>query len=324
MPAHSVGFVYVMSNQAMPGVVKVGQTSQLAEDRAKKLHTTGVPVSFDVNFRALTSRSVEVERRAHELLAPYRVASNREFFRTTPEIAIRDIRRAKMEVAGITASTNQSPHRLRRGDRVALTLRSGQVFVLLAYPGIFAASAQVIDMWQAHADGDELEIFATDNPYYVAGLSDNDPGAEIDPVPFLDRAGAAPNGIINGRERLVPGDRLLWLGMDGTVECMAVLVEASCYCQVVGRTWDPKCSPEGYPLLLNVLTHEPPAAMIEATRQALALPMPRMGAAASRYAGRLGEDRCQATAAGVLAAAIAPPRDATQRPAEPTMSSGCW
>jgi hypothetical protein len=276
MPAHSVGFVYVMSNQAMPGVVKVGRTSQLAEDRAKKLHTTGVPVSFDVDFRALTSLSVEVERRAHELLGPYRVASNREFFRTTPEIAIRDIRRAKMEVTGITAWTNQSPHRLRRGDRVALPLRSGQMFVLLAYPGIFAASAQVHDVWQAHADSDQVEIFASDDSDHVAGLSDNDPGAEIDPVPFLDRVGVAPNGIINGRERLVPGDRLLWLGMEGTVGCTAVLFEASCYCQVVGRTWDPKASPDGHPLLLNAPTLDRlPAAMLEPTQRAPALPMPR-------------------------------------------------
>lgn len=280
MPAHSVGFVYVMSNQAMPGLVKVGQTSQLAEDRAKDLHTTGVPYGFDVDFRALTSRPVEVEDRAHELLAPYRVASNREFFNTTPEVAIRDVRRAKMEVAGITAWTNQSLHRLGRGDRIALTLRSGQVFVLLAYPGLFAASAQIVDVWQAHADGDHAEIFATDDPGHVAGLGDNDPGAEIDPVPFLDRDGAAPNGSINGRERLVPGDRLLWLGTtDRAAECTAVLFETSCYCQVVGRTWDPKISPEGHPLLLNALTlDEPPAAMMEPTRQALALPMPRVWA----------------------------------------------
>jgi len=93
-----------------------------------------------------------------------------------------------------------------------------------------------------------LEIFATDNPGHVAGLSDNDLGGEIDPVPFLDRVEDAPNGLINGRERLVPGDRLLWLGLrDGMTDCTSVLFEADCHCQVVSRTWTPKFSPEGYP-----------------------------------------------------------------------------
>lgn len=32
-PTYSVGFVYVLSNKAMPGLVRVGMTSHLTEDR---------------------------------------------------------------------------------------------------------------------------------------------------------------------------------------------------------------------------------------------------------------------------------------------------
>lgn len=33
MLRYTIGFVYVLSNEAMPGIVKVGMTTKLAEDR---------------------------------------------------------------------------------------------------------------------------------------------------------------------------------------------------------------------------------------------------------------------------------------------------
>jgi hypothetical protein len=107
-------------------------------------------------------------------------------------------------------------------------------------------------------------------------LSDNDPGAELDSVPFLDRADSAPNGQINGRERLNRGHRLLWLeSQDGTTDCTSVVLEAASYCQVVGRTWNPKLLPDGSPVLMNVMTKEPPTAMVLPIQRALERPIPR-------------------------------------------------
>jgi hypothetical protein len=68
--AYTVGFVYVLSNPAMPGLVKVGRSTHLPEDRAKRLRSTGVPLSFAVEHRAVTSKPEAVERRAHELSPP--------------------------------------------------------------------------------------------------------------------------------------------------------------------------------------------------------------------------------------------------------------
>jgi hypothetical protein len=76
LPEHTIGFIYILSNEAMPGIVKVGITEKLAEDRAKKLHGTGVPLAFDVEFRAATSRIKTVETKAHAILATSRVAAN--------------------------------------------------------------------------------------------------------------------------------------------------------------------------------------------------------------------------------------------------------
>lgn len=61
MPKYTVGFTYVLSNAAMPGMVKVGWTGDLGEDRAKKLRTTGVPLPFTVEFVAETSFPEQVE-----------------------------------------------------------------------------------------------------------------------------------------------------------------------------------------------------------------------------------------------------------------------
>ena len=43
--------VYVLTNPAMPGLVKIGKTTQLeVEERMKQLYGTGVPVPFDCSF----------------------------------------------------------------------------------------------------------------------------------------------------------------------------------------------------------------------------------------------------------------------------------
>ncbi len=277
MVQHSVGFVYVLGNDDMPGLVKIGLSSLLPEDRAKKGFTTFVPSPFEVLFRAVTSRPVRLERAVHDLLAQHRNKSNREFFRVSPEVAAESILKMRTEVDGIATWSAHSRILLRSGDRLLLSMRAGQIFALLAYPELFASSATIVNLWQSHTDGDTLEIYPTGSPSDVAGFSDGDPGAEEDPIPFLNRTKTAVNDTINGLERLVPGDRLLWMdtsGEDGA--CTNVMFEASDYCQIVSRTRSPQFSPEGYPLPLNILTaNEVPAALERAVRQALELPMPR-------------------------------------------------
>ncbi len=208
---HTVGFVYVLSNEAMPNIVKVGMTTKLAEDRAKQLHNTGVPLPFEVEFRSATSHPSNVERRAHDLLKRYRVAQNREFFKVPQPEAIHAVRAALLDVAGIDAWTAGEPNFVKHSDRLALILEAGQIFARLHYSDFLSKAPDVVDVWQAHTDGDLLELMGTRSPGHVAGFSDGDPGGDRDPVPYLDRAGTAPNGNINGRERLVPGERLVWL-----------------------------------------------------------------------------------------------------------------
>lgn len=275
-----IGFVYVLTNVSFPGLVKVGLTFNLPEDRSSELNTTGIPTPFDVAFRATTSWPRAVEARAHELLAAYRVSPKREFFRVDTDDAINAVRLALIEAAGIDSWRQSESHMLLNGSRLALTLEAGQLFALISYNSladIITKKPQPLDFWQAHSDGDLLEIYVTDSPGHVAGLSDNDPGGTDEPVPYLNRDGDAYNGLLIGRERLMPGERLVWVPAPASADTQErVIFEACDHCQLTCRTWSPVIGLHGLPLLLNDLQHDTlwPAAE-RAVRAALALPVPR-------------------------------------------------
>lgn len=277
MPMHETGFVYVLHNAAMQDLVKIGFTTKLPEERAYELSKpTGVPLPFDVSFRALTMRWRQVERLVHQQLADRRV-SCKEFFSVSVEEAVATVRACVLAVNGIDAWEPAARHLVKEGDRVALSLRAGQVFVLLAMPALSSAKAwDVLDLWQAHSDGDQLEIYGARQPGEVAGFSDGDAGGDEDPVPYLDRDQSTANGALNGRERLAPGHRLLWLAddLDGAA-CTNVIFEAWDHCQVASRTWSPRWTLEGCPLVLNVLERDLSGPMLDAARRALDLPYPR-------------------------------------------------
>ena len=78
-----VGIVYVLSNPAMPKMVKIGQTKRDKIDaRLKELYSTGVPLPFVCEYacRVSVSDCEKIERALHAAFAPQRVNKNREFF----------------------------------------------------------------------------------------------------------------------------------------------------------------------------------------------------------------------------------------------------
>lgn len=80
-------FVYVLTNPFMPGLVKIGITSDL-ETRLKSLHTTGVPVAFECHFAGEIENARLVENRFHKAFDDKRVNPSREFFKIEPEKVI--------------------------------------------------------------------------------------------------------------------------------------------------------------------------------------------------------------------------------------------
>jgi len=79
------GFVYVLTNSSMPGLVKIGRTSRPVRDRVRELGTTGVPSPFEVHWvSGLLANHSEAERELHSALDMHRVTDDREFFRVDP------------------------------------------------------------------------------------------------------------------------------------------------------------------------------------------------------------------------------------------------
>jgi T5orf172 domain len=78
--------VYVLTNTAMPGLIKIGVTNQIDLDaRMRQLYTTGVPVPFECYYACRVDVSKNVESSLHYAFSSHRINPNREFFRLEPE-----------------------------------------------------------------------------------------------------------------------------------------------------------------------------------------------------------------------------------------------
>ncbi|MCF4099775.1 GIY-YIG nuclease family protein [Maritalea mediterranea] len=89
--------VYVLTNEAMPGFIKIGTTRKPILNRMQQLFSSGVPVPFKCHYAAVVEQHLNVERRIHRVLSVQRVNDNREFFELVPEAAADIIRLVEIE-----------------------------------------------------------------------------------------------------------------------------------------------------------------------------------------------------------------------------------
>ena len=116
--ADEEGWVYVLTNEAMPGIVKIGYTLREPSVRAEELYkyskngaVTGVPLPFDVAYKAWVLNPFQVEQAVHKSLAQKRINDNREFFKCSIEEAVEHIR----QVAQAKFEETKERRRERRG-----------------------------------------------------------------------------------------------------------------------------------------------------------------------------------------------------------------
>ena len=79
--------VYILTNQAMPGIIKIGFTENTVEQRMRELDKTATPIPFECYFAKLLDKAEFVEKKMHEAFDEFRIRDNREFFRMVPEQA---------------------------------------------------------------------------------------------------------------------------------------------------------------------------------------------------------------------------------------------
>lgn len=83
------GWVYLITNKAMPGLVKVGFTLKDPDLRARELEQTGVPHPFVVEYEVLINDPRTVEQLVHQKLDSNR--ERKEWFRCEIQEAINAI-----------------------------------------------------------------------------------------------------------------------------------------------------------------------------------------------------------------------------------------
>lgn len=90
------GYIYILSNEAMPGILKIGRSVNGGRSRANDLYKsggTGVPMPFKMEFEVWSNDCILDESSIHEELDDYRINSSREFFRIDTQDAISAILR---------------------------------------------------------------------------------------------------------------------------------------------------------------------------------------------------------------------------------------
>ena len=81
-----MGIVYVLTNPAMHGLVKIGKTTRSTlENRMGELYSTGVPVPFNCEIAIEVDDETAVENALHKAFNKFRVNPRREFFEIDPE-----------------------------------------------------------------------------------------------------------------------------------------------------------------------------------------------------------------------------------------------
>lgn len=80
-----MAIVYILTNEAMPGLIKIGRTANDLEKRIGELNRhSGIPLPFECYYARRVEDEVFVEKMLHEAFSDHRVRKEREFFRVSP------------------------------------------------------------------------------------------------------------------------------------------------------------------------------------------------------------------------------------------------
>lgn len=90
--------IYILTNEAMPGYVKVGKTNNNLEQRVRDLSaSTSVPLPFTVFYACTVKDAQFVEHQLHDAFDNNRINPRREFFQIAPERIVSALKLAEIE-----------------------------------------------------------------------------------------------------------------------------------------------------------------------------------------------------------------------------------
>lgn len=174
------GIVYVLSNPAMPGLVKIGKTT--AEDpqvRLDQLYNTSVPVPFECEVAVRVQDVGQCEQALHQAFAQCRVNPRREFFKIEAEDVVPLLKYLGDEdvTPGVKATGEaanpvdvQAGEKLRRQRRPNMDFHEmgldGAELRLYDPSGERSGTAIVVGPRTVSVDGEEMSITAATRKFF--------------------------------------------------------------------------------------------------------------------------------------------------------------
>ena len=76
--------IYVLTNEAMPGLIKIGITNGDVSERIKQLDNTSIPLPFECFYAAEVTDAAKAEKAIHTAFGDHRVRPSREFSSSPP------------------------------------------------------------------------------------------------------------------------------------------------------------------------------------------------------------------------------------------------
>lgn len=159
--------IYVLTNEAMSGLVKVGLTTDSVESRISQLSAhSGVPLPFECYFAAEVKDCAKLEKTLHQLFSEGRVNPKREFFKIDPEkvvlaISIGEFKEITPGTAQIDveeqAALEKAKSRRPRLKLDALGIKAGDVLTLSRDESI---TATVVGDGKVNFQGEVLSLSA--------------------------------------------------------------------------------------------------------------------------------------------------------------------
>lgn len=148
------GFIYVLTNPAMPGYVKIGMTRRRPERRVSELSSaTGVPVEFDLYYSRAFENAALAERMVHTELeqAGLRVNDAREFFQMDVEAARVAVDRVSERLAADDARSVDVERFVRKAEHILAGERPGvpQLEQALSYYQFAVELGDVVSLYHS-------------------------------------------------------------------------------------------------------------------------------------------------------------------------------
>jgi hypothetical protein len=146
--------IYLLTNEAMPGLVKVGRTNGDLAIRIRQLFQTGVPLPFELFFACEVTDGAFAEAQLHDAFGDHRVSRNREFFRIAPERIQAALRLASLREVRLGDEVFETPQdkadvvAAKRRSRFLLSmigLKPGTVLSLARQPSISCTTVDEVN-----------------------------------------------------------------------------------------------------------------------------------------------------------------------------------